>query len=179
MPDSPWWTTISARQLLVLRSRLLDRLSDEFRTIPAAELEDLVQRAFVVLFLRRQAVDPADDGLYRYLRTVAHNLALDWLKTTQWRRRQLPRAARERRKQPPENTKSGSTPVTPAEKREENELFWQIFCALGDLDRLVLWSHVVEGKSIREIARELDLDWHHVAASIRDVLRRIRGEFMP
>ena len=131
MPDSPWWTTISARQLLVLRSRLLDRLSDEFRTIPAAELEDQVQRAFVVLFLRRQAVDPADDGLYRYLRTVAHNLALDWLKTTQWRRRQLPRAARERRKQPPENTKSGSTPVTPRRKARRKRTFLADFLRAG------------------------------------------------
>ena len=66
----------------------------------------------------------------------------------------------------------GEEPAPSSE--EEKERIWEFLCALSDLDRLVLWSHVVEGKSVRAIARDLDLNWHRVSGILRTTLERVR-----
>ena len=48
------------------------------------------------------------------------------------------------------------------------------FCALSEIERLILWSHVVDGKSIRTVAREFGLNWHRVAGILDRVLRMAR-----
>ena len=58
------------------------------------------------------------------------------------------------------------------------ENIWKVFCALDELDRLVVWSHIVDGKSIRAIARDLDLNWHRVAGIIEGTLRKVRRQLM-
>ena len=58
MPDSPWWTTLSTADLLELRRRLLHHVTSDYNLPIDAELEDVVQQAFVVLFRRREAVSP-------------------------------------------------------------------------------------------------------------------------
>ena len=45
----------------------------------------------------------------------------------------------------------------------ESEKISQVFCARVDLARLVVWSYVVDGKSIRTILLGLDLNWHRAA----------------
>ena len=57
---------------------------------------------------------------------------------------------------------------------DEGEKIWEVFCALDELERLVLWSHVVEEKSIRAVARDLNLNWHKAARILDGALRRIR-----
>ena len=71
----------------------------------------------------------------------------------------------------------GAAPDTqPSTGEEESEKIRQVFCALGDLDRLIIWAYVVEGRPVRAIARELDLSWHSVARTIERTLRRVHSE---
>jgi RNA polymerase sigma factor (sigma-70 family) len=171
MADAPWWTTFSAAELLELRRRCLEYLHSRFGAEIEAELEDVVQRAFVALLRRRESVSPDDDGLFRYLRTVARNAAIDRLKTIRQHRADAQIRAAQRQGEPltdPMREEPGPS------SGEEKERIWEFLCALSDLDRLVLWSHVVEGKSVRAIARDLDLNWHRVAGILRATLDGVR-----
>ena len=171
MPVSRWWTTVSTVELLDLRRRLVEYVRSEFGASLEPELEDVVQQAFVVLLQRRESVDPAEDGLFRYLKTVARNAALDRLRTARRRQKHFPEVI-SKLGHPP-----GQAPGTPsAEPAEESERIWEFFRALDELERLMLWSHVVEGKSIRAVARDFDLSWHRVAGVIEGALRRARRE---
>lgn len=173
MADFPWWTTITTAELLDLRRRLLEYVKLGFGNALKAELEDVIQQAIVVLFRRRESVKADNDGLFRYLKTVARNAALDRIRAAQRRREHLPRLISERERYAPTLPVAA---IPPAALAEENEKIWKIFCALDDLDRLVIWSHVVNGRSIRAIAHDLDLDWHRVAEIIEEALRRVRRQ---
>jgi transposase len=45
---------------------------------------------------------------------------------------------------------------------------------LEELDRLIVWSHVVDGESVQAIARRLGIGWHRVNATIQRVLVELR-----
>ena len=167
-----WWKEISTDQILALRRRLLQYLDAEFGSTLKTELEDVTQHAFSVLFQRRNRVSTERDGLFRYLKTVARRSAID--------RRRVSASRRKPRKKSTATTagraSSSTSPITPpAQRLEENEKIWQVFCALDDLDRLVIWSHIVDEKSIREVCRELDLNWHRVSAIVEAALREFRN----
>jgi RNA polymerase sigma factor (sigma-70 family) len=173
MPHPPWWITISTAQLLDLRRRLVEHVTAQFGTTLSAELEDVVQYAFVALFRRREHVSPDNDGLFRYLKTVANHAAIDEVRSDRRRQELLPKVI-PRLKQPADTEPVSE--ATPAEAAEENDRIWKIFCALDDLERLIIWGHVVEGRPIRAVARDLGLNWHRVARTVERVLRRIRAE---
>ncbi|UCG31583.1 MAG: sigma-70 family RNA polymerase sigma factor [Phycisphaerales bacterium] len=166
--NEPWWTTLSASSLLELRQRLLRYVRAAFGHILAADIEDIVQQAFVALYRQREKVNAKDDGLFRFLKTTARNLSLDHM-----------RKARRRRKHFDQIVSSSPDPsewdaVSPLEFAEEKDRIWEVFCALSELERLVLWSYAVEGKSVRAIARDLDLNWHRVAVMLYKALRQMR-----
>jgi len=170
MSDAPWWKTISTDQLLSLRRRLLEYLAMEFGDAPSlgGEYDDVVQQAMVVLFQRRSSVDPAEDGLYRYVRTVARNAALDRIRRAQRRQERIEEVIAHQ-------GRPACTAPDPAAEGEAEKIR-QVFCALSDRERLLLWRYVVEGKSIRQIARETNLNWHRVASTIETALQRFRTE---
>lgn len=165
MSSERWWQTLGADDILTLRRRVLSALRRQFAATPVAEVEDAVHQAFVALFRNRERISADNDGLYRYLLVAARRSALDRLRTVRLREsRRSDVAAR----------------VLPAEmddesaRREKNEAIREIFCELGELDRLILWSHVVDGRSINAIARELGVNWHRVAQAVERAVRRIR-----
>ena len=166
MAESPWWTTLSAADLLRLRERLIAQIRADFGNRATIDPEDLVHHAFTVLFERRHSVKAEDDGLFRYLQTVARNAALDHVR----------KLARTDASRPAADAPEAPDSTGEADAADEQKKIWANFCALGDLERLMIWSHVVEGRSIRAIARELDLNWHRVAGTIDTALRRIRRE---
>jgi RNA polymerase sigma factor (sigma-70 family) len=170
MSVSPWWTTISTTDLLELRARLIADVGGRFASVLEGDLEDIVQHAFVVLFQRRVHVSADNDGLYRYLRAVAVNSALDRVKTSTVRRGHLPDIASAVRQ------RAGEAAAPRLPQAEENEKVWRVFCALEDLDRLILWGYAVDGRSIRSLARDLGLNWHRVATILERTLSRIRRE---
>ena len=175
MTSSPWWTTISTAELLGLRRRLLVHFGVQFGSTLKGELEDVVQHAFVVLFRNREDVTSHNDGLYRYLKTVSRHTALDWIRAARRRQAHLFEFISERKRRVPRCSAHGAPSDGPA---CESEKIWHVFCALEDLDRLIIWSHVVDGKSIRAIARDLDLNWHRVAGIIEGTLRKVREQLM-
>ena len=171
MTTSYWWRSISTAELLGLRRRLLERVTAEFGGTLKAELEDVVQQAFAILFRHRESVKADNDGLYRYLKTVSRHVALDRVKAARRRQAYLAGLSQDSKGRA---AASDAESTLSEELAEENEKIWQIFCALDDLDRLVMWSHVVEGRSIRAVARDLGLNWHRVAAIIEETLRSVR-----
>ncbi len=173
MADLSWWESISTVELLDLRRRLLEHLAVAFGSTLKAELEDIVQHAFVVLFQQRENLKAENDGLYRYLKTVSRHAAVDRVRAARRRQEHLKKPSVKRLG----DASRRSPPGIPSEElREQNEKIWRIFGALDDLDRLVIWSHVVDGKSIRAIARELGLNWHRVAGIIEGTLHRVRRQ---
>ena len=173
MTDLPWWTIITTAELLRLRRRLLEHVKAEFGTALKADMEDIVQHAFVVLFRHRESVKADNDGLFRYLKTVSRHAALDGIKAVRRRRAHLPELIAEHERRARVRGADGTISQGSA---KENEKIWQMFCALDDLDRLVIWSHIVDGRSIRAIARDLDLSWHRVAGIVEGRLRGIRDQ---
>lgn len=175
MADSPWWTTISADELLDLRRQLLQYARAEFGGRLKGEIEDIVQDAFGVLFRHRESVKPDNNGLCRYLKTVTRHAALDRIRTANRRHARLKRPAGWRGD---EEARSYSTAIPPEEQREQNEKVWAAFRALNDLDRLVIWSYAVDQKSIRAISRDLNLNWHRVAGIVYRSLSALRRRMM-
>ena len=173
MANVPWWTTISAAELLDLRQRLLKHLREKFSGALGAEPEDIGQHAFVVLFQRGGSVRMDNDGLYRYLKTVARHTIIDQIRTTRRRQERLRQLRSECERDTLGLSAAGGAPE---QLMEENGRIWKIFRALDDLDRLILWSYVVDGRSIRKIAQEFDLNWHRVAEIIHITLHGIRNE---
>ncbi len=172
---SAWWAKITAAELLELRRRLVGHLRRQFRNLPESELEDLVHYAFIRLFRRRGTVSAERDGLFRYLRTVASRAGVDRIRRIRRRSELLPEAARERDRE----LETGGQDASTVESAEIHQKIWQIFCALDEVERLIIWSHVVEGRSLRAIARDLDLNWHRVAEVVDKALRRARRELGP
>ncbi len=173
MTPSPWWTTVKSADLLELRRRLVFAIHSDFPALVEAEVEDVVQQAFITLFKRRDGVNSDDDGLFRYIKTVAKNNALDRIRTAKRRRGHAAAAAAARRR---DTSSDGSPGVSGREAAEEADKILQVFRALDDLDRLVIWCHVVEGKSIRAVAGELNMNWHRVAGIVERALRKVRAE---
>ena len=173
MTALPWWKTISTAELLDLRRRLLGHLQVQFGSTLKGELEDVVQHAFAVLFGRRESVKADNDGLYRYLKTVSQHKAVDGIRAARRQRAHDSELISERERRAP---MWGAHGIPSEQLAKESEKIWQVFCALDDLDRLIIWSHVVDGKSIRAIARDLDLNWHRVAGIVEGTLRRVRGQ---
>jgi RNA polymerase sigma factor (sigma-70 family) len=168
MPNERWWTTLSTNSLLELRNRLLVYVRAAFGHALAADIEDIVQQAFVALYRQRDRVSARDDGLFRFLKTTARNLALDRMRKVRRRLRHFDRIV----SNCPDTSEQPTT--SPLESAEEKARIWEVFCALGELERLVLWSYAVEGKSVRAIARDLDLNWHRVAVMLYKALREMR-----
>lgn len=171
MNQGPWWSSIKASQLLELRRRVLESLQPQFSGLGAEDWEDIVQQAFVTVFRRPESVTVENDGLFRYLVTASRNLALDRKKTGALRLERLKMAAATLATPESETSPSPSEPTITSPESEE---IWKIVRALPELDRLILWSYVVQGKSTRQVARELGVNWHSVARSIDRSFRRIR-----
>lgn len=171
----PWWTTLSTAELLILRRRLIEYISSAFGASLDDELEDVVQQAFVGLLSRPGSVTSDSDGLFRYLKTVAHNIAVDRIRSVRRRQERIPRVLEEAQVSQARAC-AGAQPAQ-AEVREEHRKIWEVFCALSDQDRLIVWCHVVEGRSIRAISECLQLNWHRVSGTIQKFVQRLRRDF--
>ncbi len=190
MSSKRWWTVISSREICQLRKRLLSYLGRSFTSIVSADREDLVQQALLILIRNKERVLPDDDGLFRYLRRVAKNAALDLTKSSA-HRIATARTRSDTRVSVGAPALKGFSDVAqlldfdanslsaPAqtEKKEEIQEIRRIFCELDDLTRLILWSYVVDGQSINAIAEQLGKNWHQVDYMIEQSLERFRRQF--
>jgi RNA polymerase sigma factor (sigma-70 family) len=187
MSNKPWWTVISSRELFQLRARLLSYLDESYSGILAADREELVQEALLILIRNKDRVLPDDDGLFQYARRVAKNAALDLVKSAAYRMAtarstggsQAPVGPSASQKPAKVGQFRGPSTISPSasaqtEKNEEIRRIREIFCELDDLNRLILWSYVVDGQSINAIAKQLDINWHRVAYMIEQSLNRFR-----
>jgi RNA polymerase sigma factor (sigma-70 family) len=162
----PWWATITPAELADLRRRVVQSISKRFAPTLGAEVEDVVQHAFAALLRNRAVIASDNDGLYRYLVVAARRAALDRIKTDRLRAERRPRAA--------SPTDPGGSPLFQVLLREKKTTIRRIFDELEELDRLIVWSHVVDGESVQAIARRLGIGWHRVNATIQRVLVELR-----
>ncbi len=162
----PWWIALEQEEIELLRARVLRWVEAAFRVTLGRDTEDIVQHAFAMLYRHRENVQPDNDGLYRYLCTVARRYAYDRVKTLKVRAGIAEIAAR--------TIIARRRPAPGPELVEQIIRVREFFCNLDDVDRLVVWGHVVDGRSLREVASELDLRWRDAAEIVDRSLRRLR-----
>ena len=158
-PESNWWNTITRADLLALRSRVIELLLRQ-RLAKHFDLEDATHQGLVALFVNRRTIDPANNGLLRYTYVVARNRLLDHRK-----RRQAGELSQDNLTAPD---------GLPADAGEQKALILKIFDELDSLDRYLLWRHVVDKQSVKQVAKEVGLHWHGAAIRIRAALARLR-----
>lgn len=171
MSRTSWWTEVSPDELRALHARVMQAVNRQFTNRTEVDREEVVQHAFVDLFRNRERISSDDDGLYRYLVRAATSAALDRIK--QAKARSTRRAPASAGGAPP------AIPVDVAAAREKNRKIRDVFRELDEVDRLILWYHAVEGRSVRSVAADLDMSWHRVADTIERVkwtLRRRLGD---
>ncbi len=173
MPDRNWWQEIPSGTLLELRKRALARLGRQFPTLSNSQREDIVQQAFVSMFQRRQSIQPDDDGLFRYMTKCMRNDAID-LRRAKTRDAKAQDKIIQSQKLPSSSPKEANSGLT----AEENQEIWEIYCALSDLERLVLWSHAVDGKSIRSVSGELGISWHRAMSITVRTMAKMRAQLL-
>lgn len=170
MSSTPWWSVLTPGEIAALRSRVMDRIRARFAAALGAEVEDVVHHAFLALIRNRAHVSPDNDGLFRYLVVAAQNAALDRIKTESLRAQRRAEAV----KPPPDDP----TPLWAVLLREKNQAIRDFLDELDEVDRFMVWSHVVDGKSIQAVAREVGIGWHRAAARIQQVLSSMRRLLM-
>ncbi|HRX87473.1 MAG TPA: sigma-70 family RNA polymerase sigma factor [Phycisphaerae bacterium] len=141
-----------------------------FAAVLGAEVEDVVHHAFLALFRNREHISPQDDGLYRYLIVAARNAALDRIKTERLRS--------QRRGDAPPPTVEDTSGVGELLVREKTQAIRDFLGELDELDRFIVWSHVVDGKSIHAVARELGIGWHRASTRLQRILGALRRLLM-
>lgn len=140
--------------------RLLRRLG-----VPPGVLEDAVQEVFVVLARRIDAVTPGSEKSYLF------GTALRVAKGFQRR------SARERRRQEPLEEAHLCDPTTPESELERQRrlaLVEELLGKLNEAERTVFVLFELEGLTLPEIARLLEVPRGTVASR----LRRARGRFV-
>ena len=166
MSRKPWWVTVESGELAALRRRLLRTVHARFGQSLGAEVEDAVHHAFVALFRNRTSISSDNDGLYRYLVVAAQRAALDRVRTAGLR-------SRRRREGLPQRNATHS-PLMEILLREKKGQIRKFFGELDELDRLIVWRHVVDGRTIHAVAREFGVGWHRADETISRVLRELR-----
>jgi RNA polymerase sigma-70 factor, ECF subfamily len=139
-PDS--FDAIYARELEYVW-RTLGRLG-----VPPSDIADAVHDVFVVLYKKRDDIDPA-----RPLRPLLFGIA-----------RRV--AAITRRKQRPESSNDAEILVA-APPHAERDMLWQALAALDDDRRAVFILHDLEGHTGPEIAAMLDINVNTVHSRLR------------
>ncbi len=164
MSTQPWWQTISPKDLLALRRRVLQQLRQDFPTGELSDYEDATQAAFVGMFVRRDSVTTDDDGLLRWLKAAARNRMLDRHRHAKVRQRPRLHLAPPADRAPPDA-------LAHAERIEKIRAH---LAQLDDLGRLVVWKHVVQGVSLSALARELKRDRRTLARILRATFVHVR-----
>ena len=165
MSTRPWWDTITTKELVALRRRLLHVLRVDYPGRNESDLEDAVQAAFLGMLVNRENVSAEHDGLFRYLGTAVRRRMID-----RWRHTKV----RENLKKPLTEAAEDRDPhdaLVHAEKIEEIKKYVR---QLRPLSRYVLRKHVVSGVSIRALARELGRDRHTIARLLHAAIVHVR-----
>jgi len=162
----PWWVALTPGELTALRNRVLRATEARFAPTLGPEVEDAVHHAFVALFRNRESISPDNDGLYRYLLVAARRAALDRIKTESLRAH--------RRREAAGMADSDSAGLAHLLLHENKAAVQTFLGELPELDRFIIWSHVVDGRSIHAIAQELGIGWHRASAILERVLGGLR-----
>jgi RNA polymerase sigma factor (sigma-70 family) len=163
---TPWWARITPEELAALRHRVVRATATRFAAVAEPEVEDAVHHAFVALFRNRASISAENDGLYRYMVVAARRAALDRIKTETLRAGRRHEAARV--------TEFGPSALAEVLLRENKQAIRTFLGELDQLDRFILWSHVVDGRSIHAIAQELGIGWHRASATVERLLGELR-----
>jgi RNA polymerase sigma-70 factor (ECF subfamily) len=132
--------------------------------VPPAEIDDEVQRTFIVVADRLERVEPGAEKAYLY--QVATNVA--------WHaRRGLARRREVLAEDPPETVEAFETPEYLAHRKGMREILDRIAQSMPETLRCVFFLYEVEGKSLIDIAEAHRIPRGTVASR----LRRARAHF--
>jgi RNA polymerase sigma-70 factor, ECF subfamily len=132
--------------------------------VPAAELDDEVQRTFIVVAERLERVQPGAERAYLY--QVANNVA--------WHaRRGLARRREVLAESPPEPVEAFETPEHLAHRKGLRQILDRVTASMPEAMRGVFLHYEVEGRSLADIASSRGIPRGTVASR----LRRARAHF--
>lgn len=136
--------------------------------VPAADLDDEIQRTFIVAARR---IDDVQVGAERsFLLQVAQNLA--------WHaRRKMARRREVLDANPPERVEAIVTPEFLADRKQMRQLFYDIVGSLHESLRVALTLFELEGMSTSEVAEALGLPRGTVASRLRRARAQFRQHF--
>jgi RNA polymerase sigma-70 factor, ECF subfamily len=132
--------------------------------VPQAELDDEVQRTFIVVADRLERVEPGAEKAYLY--QVANNVAWHF-------RRGLARRREVLSEDPAETIEAFGTPEDLAHRKGMREILDRIVLSMPEPVRCVFMLYEIEGKSVIDIAESLRIPRGTVASR----LRRARAHF--
>jgi RNA polymerase sigma-70 factor, ECF subfamily len=142
------------------------------------EAEDVVQEAFLRLVktIQKKKMRKVDGSVYAFLKRTTRNLAIDYLRRRDVRRRY---AEKEGKMMAP----PGSTPLDWVEDKEVVRHFFDVIDQLSDLQRASFILRVLEGESYQSIAEllkitEASVKTHIVRAKakLRDLMTEYQTE---
>jgi RNA polymerase sigma-70 factor (ECF subfamily) len=134
--------------------------------VPTAELDDEVQRTFIVVAERLERVQPGAERAYLY--QVAVNVA--------WHaRRGLARRREILAEEPPETVEALETPEYLTHRKGLREILDRVTASMPEAMRCVFLLYEVEGKSLLEIASSHGIPRGTVASRLRRARAHFRG----
>ncbi|MCI4669400.1 MAG: RNA polymerase sigma-70 factor [Bacteroidia bacterium] len=125
--------------------------------------EDLTQEAFLILWRKRENIDP--DKVKSYLYTIAHNLFLNEVKHQK---------VVMKYNQQPVTTTSNETPQYLMEEEEFRAKLENAISSLPEKNRIVFLMNRIEKLTYREIAERLDLSIKAVEKRMHKALIQLR-----
>lgn len=135
--------------------------------VPDADLEDEVQRTFIIVADRVDRVRAESERAYLF--QVAQNLALHARRTLARRREMLV-------EEPPEVVEEWSTPEHLVHRRQLREVLDAILADMTETLRRVFLLYEVEQRSMREIATLLGVPRGTVASRLRRAREHFRSQ---
>ncbi|MCR4859910.1 MAG: RNA polymerase sigma factor [Bacteroidales bacterium] len=133
-------------------------------------IDDICSRSFEKAFRQIRSFDPAKSQFSTWLRTIAHNTALDTIDAENRAQSRLVHLDKESSGTGPLLDTIGDETATPLEqivKEEEDEKLERYIEGLPELYRTIARMRLVDGLQYKEISEELGMELNTVRTRIR------------
>ncbi|MCQ2177689.1 MAG: RNA polymerase sigma factor [Bacteroidales bacterium] len=139
------------------------------KTLDAFYVDDICSKSFEKAFRQISTYNPARSQFSTWLKTIAHNTALDILEQESRKRRTYVPLDDDSRQMPLLDERSGSidTPLDKIIKTEDDAINLSCIEKLPDLYREIAYKRLVDGLQYKEIAEELNMELNTVRTRIR------------
>lgn len=139
------------------------------KSLDSFYVDDICSKSFEKAFRQISSYNPAKSQFSTWLKTIAHNTALDILDQESRKRRKYVSLDDDSRQMPILDERSGEidTPLGEIIKTEDDAINLSCIEKLPDLYREIAYKRLVDGLQYKEIAEELNMELNTVRTRIR------------